>query len=266
MAISQTIPLPLLFLFILLPCLAVGLSGAWIIRKRNWMVDREDNDAVLLAHAFAGVLYAVALGLMVVNVQSGYSEVKMIVMQEANLLEDLFVDSIGLQGDARSDIHAQARAYADAVIMEWNSVGDKLDSELASHEPIERLLLEILRYEPESEKDLVIYAEILSGINEMLDMRRQRLHLGREGVGPITWLVVALGAVITIGMTWFYQTNSPRTHYGLVGIMAIMFSLMIFLIVAMDHPLLGKNKVNSTPFNEAQADMAAWDQHVGTSI
>jgi len=254
-------PLPVLFLLILIPSLVLGMGGVWLVRARGWMVERDDNDAIGLTHAFAGVLYAVALGLMVINVQSGYSEVEMLVMHEANLTADLYIDATGLAGVESSDIRALAREYTEAVVQEWQSIGSQADAELGSHEPIELLNLQVLSYEPVDDKDLVIYAEVLSGLNDMLDMRRERLHVGRDGVGPITWFVVILGALITIGMTWFYRTNNSRTHYGLVGIMSIMFGLMVFLIVAMDHPLLGRFSVDSGPFQEALEDMAAWEQH-----
>lgn len=259
------VPLPLLLLMILLPCLLLGLAGTWLVRRKNWMVDPDDNDAIAVTHAFAGVLYAVALGLMVVNVQSGYTEVKMVVMNEANLVEDLFIDVGGLSGPITGDIRRLTRDYASAVIDEWRDIDDREDSELPSHAAIEQLTVAILRHEPVSDKDRIVYAEIFSSLNDMLDMRRERLLLGRDGISPVVWLVVAMGALITIGMTCFYQTRQPRTHYGLVGMMSVLFGMMIFLIAAMDHPLLGEFSVDSEPFASALADMAIWEAHLGGS-
>lgn len=64
-----------------------------IVRHKKWMLSPEDNSTAALAHAFVGVLYAVALGLMVVGVQSGYAEVEEVVMKEAYLAGDLYLDS-----------------------------------------------------------------------------------------------------------------------------------------------------------------------------
>ncbi len=96
----------------------------------------------------------------------------------------------------------------------------------------------------------------------MLDQRRERLHLGRDSMGAVAWLIVILGAFITIGMTWFYPTESDRTRYPLVGTMGLMFGLMIFLIVVMDHPLLGGFRVESASFEEALLDMQDWQQRL----
>ncbi len=258
MTFIYAIPLHIMFFLVLIPCALLGLAGAWVVRRKQWMVNRDDNDAVALTHAFAGVLYAVALGLMVVNVQSGYTEVKAVVMQEANQIEDIYIDASGLSGSGRETIQSMARAYIEDVLGEWNSIADQPESEFPSHESVQQLSIAVLDYEPESDKEHIIYAEIFSGLNHLLDLRRERLHLGRDGVGPVTWLIVALGALITIGMTWFYETRDSSTHYGLVGTMSAMFGLMIFLIIAMDHPILGQFSVDNGPFAEALADIESW--------
>lgn len=74
MQLIYTIPLFLLFILILALCLMVSLAGVCLVRRCDWMLDPEDNSTTELAHAFVGVLYAVALSLMVVGVQSDYTE------------------------------------------------------------------------------------------------------------------------------------------------------------------------------------------------
>ena len=74
MSLIYSIPLALLFLLVLALCLLLGVAGVYLTRRRDWMLNPDDNDIIAVAHAFAGVLYAVALGLLVVNVQADYSE------------------------------------------------------------------------------------------------------------------------------------------------------------------------------------------------
>ncbi len=260
MTIFQNLPLPVLFIVLIAPCLIVGIGGAWLVKSFGWQAGQEDKDAIVLTHSFAGMLYAVALGLMVINVQSGYSEVKMVVMKEANLIENLFIDASGLQSPSATEIQQLAKTYVGDVIAEWEDIYLQSDSNLPSHESIENLTLLVLSYEPVSSRDQIIYGEVLAGLNDMLDQRRERLHLGRDGVGPVAWMIVILGALITIGMTWFYKTESEIARYSLVATMSVMFGLMIFLIVVMDHPLLGEFKVESSSFQEALLDMNAWEQ------
>ena len=266
MQLIYTIPLFLLFILILVPCLIVGLAGVWLVRRYDWMLDPEDNGTAALAHAFVGVLYAVALGLMVVAVQSDYTEVEMVVMKEAYLAGDLYIDSEGLSGPGRSEIQEQIKKYVNAVIQkEWPTITAGNFIEQDTQSIINELSHRIISYEPESDRGLVVYAEMLSGINDLLDQRRERLYLGSDGVGVVTWMIVTMGALITIGMAWFYNTRGTRAHYGLVASMSFMFGLMIFLIVAMDHPLWGQFSVSSAPFKEVQRDIAEWEKNLGNN-
>jgi hypothetical protein len=260
MEFLYNIPLIALFFIIQALSLLVGLAGVWVVRRYKWMLNPEDNGTAALAHAFVGVLYAVALGLMVVGVQSGYSEVEAVVMSEAYGAEDLYIDSGALTAQGGGEIRELIANYVDAVVdKEWPalSIGNAMDEETESI--IQQIAHRVATYEPNSDRDLVVYAEVLSGVNQLRDYRRVRLHLGGDGVGVVTWMVVITGALITVGMAWFYNTQGARAHYGLIGCMSAMFGLMIFLIVAMDHPLWGQFSVNSLPFKEVQENIIAWE-------
>jgi hypothetical protein len=89
----------------------VGLTGVWSVRRHDWILNPEDNDKASLAHAYAGVVYAVAPGLMVVGAQSDYTEVEMAVMKEAYLAGDLYIDSEGLAGQDGADIRDLTEKY-----------------------------------------------------------------------------------------------------------------------------------------------------------
>lgn len=48
-------------------------------------------------------------------------------------------------------------------------------------------------------------------------------------------------------------------HHLLVGTMSAMFGLMIFLIVAMDHPLWGTMSVQPDALKRVQANIVRWE-------
>lgn len=257
-----SIPLWLLAAGTLSVTLILGLWGVTLVRHKGWMLSAEDSGAAGFAHAFIGVLYAVALGLMVVGVQGGYSHVESLVMREANLAGDLYRDAEGLSEPVRSQVQSLTRQYIDSVIdVEWAKVSRGEESEETWY-IIDNLLHTVVTHQPVTDVELVVFAEVLDGINDMLDQRRERMHLGNVGVGFVTWSVVLLGAFITIGVAWFYNTHSARAHYWLVGAMSAMFGLMIFLIMAMDYPLRGDYSVQPDVFREVRDNLDRWDSRV----
>lgn len=256
MNLLYNLPLFALFTLVLTTCIAVGLSGVWLVRYKKCMLSTEDNNTASLIHAFIGVLYAVALGLMVVGVQSGYEKVELAVMKEANLAGDLYFDAEGLAEHDKKEIQILARQYIESVIdTEWPVLSPENFMHNDTQEIIDKLAKYIITLQPKPNHETVVFAEILNGVNELLDQRRERLHLGSDGVGTVTWLVITMGALITIGMTWFYNTQSARAHYLLVSMMSLMFGLMIFLVIAMDHPLWGGFSVSSSPYEEVLEDI-----------
>lgn len=114
------IPLWLLCLVVVIPGIIISLGGVYIVRRCGWMLNPEDNGTAAFAHAFIGVLYAVALGLMAAGVQGGYADVEKVVMAEANLTGDLYRDTEGLAEPTRSDLQSLILRYTHSVIdKEW---------------------------------------------------------------------------------------------------------------------------------------------------
>ncbi|MDO8908184.1 MAG: DUF4239 domain-containing protein [Pseudohongiella sp.] len=254
-----SLPLWLLAAGTLAVTLTLGLWGVALVRYKGWMLNPEDTATATFTHAFIGVLYAVALGLMVVGVQGGYAHVETLVMTEANLAGDLYRDLEGFNDPARTELQSLTRQYIDSVVeVEWDLVSSGQRSEETWY-IIDELLRKIVTYQPSTAVELVVFAEVLDGVNDMLDQRRERLHLGNIGVGSVTWSVVLMGAFITIGMAWFYNTPSAKAHYWLVAMMSSMFGLMIFLIIAMDYPLRGDYSVQPDVFREVQENLDRWD-------
>jgi hypothetical protein len=103
----------------------------------------------------------------------------------------------------------------------------------------DRLAHDVAVLWPASEHDRALMPELLTDINHLLDRRRERLFVGQQGIGGTLWVVIILGSLVTIGYACAFQIHSMRTHLAVTGLMAVMFGLMAFLIVAMDHPLRG---------------------------
>ena len=80
----------------------------------------------------------------------------------------------------------------------------------------------------------------------------ERLDSVDSNLPGLMWIVVLFGAVITIAMTFLFWTESRAFHVFLNMAFAITLGLVIFLIVALDRPLVGSVSVPPTSFQELE--------------
>jgi hypothetical protein len=53
------------------------------------------------------------------------------------------------------------------------------------------------------------------------------------------WAQVLIGAVINIAVTLCFHLHNRRMHFWMTALISTLLGLMIFLLAAMDHPILG---------------------------
>jgi NADH:ubiquinone oxidoreductase subunit 6 (subunit J) len=64
------------------------------------------------------------------------------------------------------------------------------------------------------------------------------------GLSGALWVLVYIGAVINIAVTWCFHLHNQRIHIWMTALTSALLGLMIFLLLAMDHPYLGKLSVS----------------------
>lgn len=242
------LPIPLLAALLLALSIAYAIAAVLFVRWMKWRLAPEDNGTAAALHAFIGVMYAVALGLLVVGAQGDYGEVEQAVVSEANATADLYRVTMGLEPANRVRLQRDVGAYVLLVINdEWPRSKHGQDSPRTFH-AADSLADAIYTFQPSTPQEERVYPNLVDAVDEMLDARRQRVFLGSQGVGPVTWIIVILGGLITVGFAAFFWMENLRAQLLLTSMMAAMFGLMLTLLVAMDHPLWGAVAVEPDPF------------------
>lgn len=230
-----------------------AVAAVLAVRRLRWRLDADDNATAAALHAFIGVLYAVALGLLVVSAQDDNSDVEKAVSAEANATGNLFRVAAGLEPANRLRFQREIGAYVRMVIVdEWPATQHARPSP-ATWGAMDRLSTGIYTFVPATPQEERVYPQLVGEMEEVLDARRERLYLGQRGVGAVTWTIIVLGGMITIGFAAFFRMGSVRAHLLLTSLAAAMFGLMLFLLLAMDHPLWGRVSIDPGPFRELEA-------------
>jgi len=250
------LPLVLLCLLFVLGSVGIAVGGVLLARRSGLTVSPEDNGTAAALHAFVGVVYAVALGLIVVSVQGDYAEVEEASMTEASAAANMYRAIDGLEPAARTRLHRELGAYVLLVVGdEWPASAHGRESR-RTWAAVDRLTHAVHALTPTSPTEERLLPEIMEQLDALLDARRMRLFLGEQGIGVVTWTVILLGGVITIGFACFFHMERLRSQLLLTGLMGAMFGLMLFLIVAMDHPLWGQLSVQPDAFRSLISNYA----------
>ena len=177
------LPLPLLASLLLALAIAYALAVVWLVRRLGWQVSYDDNATAAALHAFIGVMYAVALGLLVVSAQGDYGDVEQAVVSEANATGDLYRIMMGLEPATRARFERDLAGYVNLVVTdEWPKAAHGERSE-ATYRAVDHLADEIYTYRPSTPQEVLVYPQLTTEVASMLDARRMRVFLGEQGVG-----------------------------------------------------------------------------------
>ena len=82
----------------------------------------------------------------------------------------------------------------------------------------------------------------------MIDYRRLRIDAVGGGLSTVMWAVIWVGAIISIGVAYFYNIPDLKLHAILVALMGGFLAIVIFMIVINDKPFYGQNSISSDPY------------------
>ena len=194
------------------------------------------------------VFYGLALALISVNVFETYADVSKIISQEATTLAVLYRDVSTYPEPIRSQLQKELRDYVDYVIHEAWPLQQRGQVPTAGVDRINRFQDILVTFEPTTEGQKILHAEALRAYNNMVHARRLRLDAVTTGLPVLMWLVIVVGAVISLSGSFFFQVEDVRLHVILVTLLALFIGLVIFMTFALDRPFLGDLGVRPDPY------------------
>jgi hypothetical protein len=244
------IPLWALGLLVLSVVWLYTVGGVLVFRPWVQSWPRSENETVGYMLSIAGVAYAVLLAMIAVGAWNGASTVDVAIQQEANALAGVYRGVGAFRPAPRDHFQQLVRDYVDFVVRdEWPALRRDQRSprtELAS----QTLSEEIVGFEPATPAEQMIKPIVVSKVNEFEDARRLRLLEGSRGLGPITWFVVVIGGIMTLAFTFFFRVEHKSVHLVISMLASGMLAVVVFLILAMDHPLWGDVSVQPDALRE----------------
>jgi hypothetical protein len=207
------------------------------------------NDAVSGTVQAIGVFYGITVGLIAVAVWNANSAASDLVSGEASAIGGLYRDISGYPTPIREELQSKLRDYTDFVIkQDWPAQkynGTTVPGGMYILTDFQRRLF---AFEPSTPGQTQLHAEALHAFNHLADRRRLRLVAASGGLSNVMWAVIWVGAVITIGVAYFFKIPDGKLHAILVGLIAGFLAMVLFMIIMNDRPFFGYMAVPPEPY------------------
>jgi hypothetical protein len=226
--------------------------GGLVLVQRLVSTERrkQHNDVAGFIYAVLGVSYAVLLGLMLIAVWEQWNAAQDVASDEANELAGIFWFSHALPQPEGRHIQELARSYAEVVVeQEWPAM-EQGEASPKAWATLDELRGTILGLDPPTGAQQVRYNQVLEQLHALGDARRERLLAASEGLATILWVVLIGGGVITIAFTYLFGLENTVVHTLMVAALAMILSLSLFTVAALDHPFKGDVRIHPAAFEQ----------------
>lgn len=242
-----------------LPLAAVGVVGGFTIisvalarvvhRFVARDILREHNDLTGFTFAVVGVIYAVLLGFIAIGVWERFSAAEEHTFTEAQALVTVYRDAGAFAESApiRKDVRAYTR---DIVEKAWPAMRSATDSAVNDVEA-ECVARRIGALRPKDARESNLHSQMLAAIDVSFAAREQRLTENATGLNGIMWTIVILGGFITVAFTYLFEFKASAMQTAMIGTLALLIGLVIFLTMSLDFPFRGNVSVRPEAFERA---------------
>lgn len=199
-----------------------------------------------------GTLYAVLLGLVVVDASSRFNQARESVLNEANSLIEVYALAEKVPAPQSQAIKSGVRFYVDYLLTEgWNAMirGEVDETELQLFRSI---MYEVRSIEPITENQKTVYPALLDSFIKASESRRSRLNFDQYNIPTVEWLSLIMGGLITITFTMFFAIEHRFAQALMTGMVTFILSLNLFIAYLFNTPYNGDLSVTKDPFISLQ--------------
>ena len=229
----------------------VAVVGLLVVQRLVPPERREEhNDVAGFIFAVLGVAYAVLLAFVVIAVWQDYEAAQTNVESEAHELAGIYFLASQLPEPERSRIQDLLLTYARVVIEEEWPMMERGQTSPRADSLARQLRLKLLKFDPRTKGEQVLYERGLTQLHDAVDARRSRLLEVREGIPNLLWVVLVLGGVITVSFTYLFGLKSNLAHALMVAALTLLICGILFTIGEFDNPFSGVVEIRPDAFKE----------------
>ncbi len=236
----------------------LAATGFLLLLQRLWpsKLRRQHNDLIGWHVSVLGSTYAVILGFMLFAVWTNFQVADANADSEANCLVGLVRSSRALPDPQRGQLLKLAVDYTNVMLTsEWPAMS-RSELSPASRLLIRQLWATLTSAEIRTMREQSALDHTLTELTRMTEYRRLRQLQVKADLPGILWLVLILGATVTIMSACLFGSFNLRLHLFQVMVLAFLISSILVAIGDINHPFQGSVHVTPAGFERARFTLA----------
>jgi len=191
-----------------------------------------------------GILFALLVGFIAVEVLSNFDKAKAAVATEASALRAVVLLAGTFPEEQKTRIYALINRHIDeAVNKEWPSMAQQRASLSTLPKALVEELHDTLTLKAADDSQRAAQPEIVKALHTALDARRQRIVISESTVGAVKWVGILLQGLCTLVAIAMVHSDNKLTCGIVLTLFATGIALCALLIAAYSRPFTGEISV-----------------------
>ena len=236
---------------------ALAILGQVLVKR---IVSRESliNCHEVAGYCFSvvGTLYAVILGLVVLDAITKYENAAISIEKEAislisvYTLADHFKDT-----DSEAKIQQLSKYYLNEILAnDWNLMNEGKKN-FKARNILKRLIDTNNAIEPITENQKIILPMLIDKSLSIRESSRARYNQADNGISTVEWIALLVGGLLTIMFTYFFNVDNSKAQYLMTGIVTLVISMNLYIVLLFAEPYTGDFIASRIPLIQAQQIM-----------
>ena len=201
-----------------------------------------------------GILFALLVGFIAVEVWGNFEKAKTAVATEASALRAIVLLAGAFPEEERTRIYALInRHIEEAVNNDWPAMAHQRATLSTLPTALIEELHDMLVLKPADDSQRAARPEMIKALHTALDARRQRIVISETSVGAVKWAGILLQGLCTlIAIAMVHSDNRPACGITLT-LFATGIALSMLLIAAYSRPFSGELSVGPELLKQVSA-------------
>jgi hypothetical protein len=220
-----------------------------IVRKRFTRLEFKRNmDISTVMFGALSMLYALIIAFVIVAVWEDYEDLNDYISQQTDKFGKIRLQSASLPDSVKNEINVCIHNYVNTELAERENANNAGTDTLIAPVVLYKMRLHLLALNTKDNPNSNLYSAIDDDIVDAIALHYDRYNNAHSCIPRLVWFALLIGSGIIMFFSWFFRAEPVAVEYLYNSLFAAMIAMCLFVIYALDHPMLGTAGVSYEPY------------------